>query len=173
MHRDEERLEAGNTQLPTFDSMKDFLIRLLDYDKHTNLLLAETVANAGNPEKSVQLMAHILAAQQIWLARCLGGAPVSAAIWPEWEPDIFEPLINDCHREWINFLLRKTDADLNSYISYNDLKGNPHSTRLIDILGQVLTHGTHHRAQIGQQLKFAGLETLPPTDYIVYVRQNP
>lgn len=153
--------------------MKDFLIRLFGYDKHCNLLLAETIAGAGNPEKPVQLMAHILAAQQIWLARCLGAAPASAAIWPEWEPDIFEPLINDCHREWIDFLQRKTDADFNSYITYNDLKGNPHKTRLSDIFGQVLNHGTHHRGQIGQLLKFEGMETLPPTDYIIYARQNP
>ncbi|HWD88430.1 MAG TPA: DinB family protein [Mucilaginibacter sp.] len=153
--------------------MKNFLIRLFDYDKHANLLLTTTIADAGNPEKPVQLMAHILAAQQIWLARCLGGAPVSAALWPEWEPDIFEPLINDCHRGWLNFLRTKTDADFNQYISYNDLKGNPHETKLSDIFGQVLNHGTHHRAQIGQILKFDGLENLPPTDYIVYVRQNP
>src|ERR1700739_2844892 len=149
--------------------MKNFLIRLFDYDKHTNLLLTQTIADAGNPEKPVQLMAHILAAQQIWLSRCLGGAPATAAIWPEWEPDIFEPLINDSHRGWIDFLRAKTEADFAQYISYNDLKGNPHETKLSDIFGQVLNHGTHHRAQIGQLLKFEGLENLPPTDYIVYV----
>jgi uncharacterized damage-inducible protein DinB len=154
--------------------MKNFLIRLFEYDKQTNLLLTQTISDAGNPEKPVQLMAHILAAQQIWLARCLGGAPASAAIWPEWAPDIFEPLINDSHRGWIDFLRTKhNDADFDSYISYNDLKGNPHSTRLSDVFGQVINHGTHHRAQIGQLLKFGGLENLPPTDYIVFARQNP
>src|SRR3569833_3810727 len=155
-------------QLPTFDRMKNFLIRLFDYDKATNLLLLKTIADAGNPEKPAQLMAHILAAQQIWLARCLGGAPAAAAIWPEWEAGIFEPLINDCHREWIDFLQRKTDADFNRFISYNDLKGNPHNTRLSDVFGQVLTHGKHHSAQIGQLLKSVGLESLPTTDYIIY-----
>jgi len=152
--------------------MKDFLIRLFDYDKYANLLIMKAIADAGNPEKPVQLMAHILAAQQIWLARCLGGAPASAAIWPEWGPDIFEPLVSDCHREWNDFLITKTDADFNDLISYNDLKGNPHHTKLSDIFGQVLNHGTHHRGQIGQLLKISGLETLPPTDYIVYVRQT-
>ncbi|MBS1530787.1 MAG: DinB family protein [Bacteroidetes bacterium] len=152
--------------------MKNFLIRLFGYDKYANLLLTKTIADVGNPEKPVQLMAHILAAQQVWLARCLGGAPATA-IWPDWEPGILEPLINDSHREWTDFLSAKNDDDFEKYISYNDLKGNPHSTKLSDIFGQVLNHGTHHRAQIGQLLKSGGLESLPPTDYIVYARQNP
>src|ERR1700756_2243172 len=99
--------------------MKNFLIRLFDYDKYTNLLLAQTIADAGDPEKPVQLMGHILAAQQLWLARCLGGAPAAAAIWPEWEPAIFEPLIYDSHRGWIDFLRTKNDTDFDKYISYN------------------------------------------------------
>jgi uncharacterized damage-inducible protein DinB len=34
----------------------------------------------------------------------------------------------------------------------------------------LINHGTHHRAQIGQLIKFDGLEILPNTDYIFYLR---
>ena len=52
------------------------------------------------------------------------------------------------------------------------MAGAPYEDKLLGILSHVINHGTHHRAQMGQQLLFAGATELPPTDLIFYLRDN-
>jgi uncharacterized damage-inducible protein DinB len=63
------------------------------------------------------------------------------------------------------------DNDFERLISYKSLRGDAFENKLIDILGHVINHSTHHRAQAGQYLKIAGTD-LPITDYIFYLREN-
>ena len=151
--------------------MKDYFIRLFNYDRHANLLIAETITKAGNPEKPVQLMGHLLSAQQIWLNRCKGEAIINGVLWPDWNAETFEQLINDNHRSWINLVDYLDPADFNKTISYSSLKGERFENKLVDVLGHVINHGTHHRAQAGQHLKLAEVN-LPITDYIFYIRNQ-
>ncbi len=150
--------------------MKEYFIRLFNYDKHTNLLIAETIIRAGCPDKPVQLMAHLLAAQQVWHTRC-NGEPFTGVLWPDWKADTFEHTINDNHRGWVNFLEYLSPDDFYKIISYRNFKGDNWDNKLSDILTHVINHGTHHRAQAGQHLILAGVESLPVTDYIFYIRQ--
>lgn len=150
--------------------MRDHFIKLFNYDKFNNLQISRLIVAAGNPEKPVQLMAHLLGAQQVWLPRCKGETATGVVIWPDWKSDVFEQTIANNHEGWISFVETLTPADFDQVISYNDSKGNSHQNKLIDILTHVINHGTHHRAQIGQLLKQVGAE-LPFTDYIFYVRQ--
>jgi uncharacterized damage-inducible protein DinB len=152
--------------------MKDYFIRLFNYDCYVNLLILKTIIEANNPEKPVKLMAHLLAAQQIWLSRCKGKPAIGSALWPDWKPDVFEQMINDNHRAWINFLDYSDPDDFDKIISYKNFKGDAFENKLSDILAHLINHGTHHRAQAGQQLKFAGVENLPNTDYIFYIRNK-
>jgi uncharacterized damage-inducible protein DinB len=149
--------------------MRDYFINLFNYDKFNNQQISRLIMDTGNPEKPVQLMAHLLGAQQVWLARCKRET-ATVVIWPDWKSDVFEQTISDNHNGWISFLGTLTPADFDQVISYKDSKGNSHQNKLIDILTQVTNHGTHHRAQIGQLLKQGGAE-LPFTDYIFYIRQ--
>jgi uncharacterized damage-inducible protein DinB len=150
--------------------MRDYFINLFNYDKYTNLLMTDMIIKAGNPEKPVQLMAHVLGAQQVWLTRCNGEPAINSVIWPDWKSDVFEQTIIYNHNGYTSFLETLTDADFDKMISYKDSKGNSHQNKLVDVLTQVTNHGTHHRAQIGTYLKGAGAD-LPFTDYIVYIRQ--
>ena len=150
--------------------MKDYFIRLFNYDKYSNLLMTEMIVNAGGPERPVQLIAHLLAAQQVWLTRCKG-EPFTGILWPEWKADALEQAIHDNHRGWINFLDYLSPDDFDKIISYRNFKGDSWENKLTDILAHVINHGTHHRAQAGQHLILAGVETLPITDYIFYIRQ--
>jgi uncharacterized damage-inducible protein DinB len=150
--------------------MKDHFIQLFNYDHYANLIIAETITKANNTEKAVELMAHLLAAQQVWLSRCKGEQVTGQVLWPDWKADTFEQLISDNHSGWINFLEQLSPGDLEKSISYKNLKGDPFENKLIDILTHVINHGTHHRAQAVQQLKFDGVDALPLTDYIAYIR---
>jgi uncharacterized damage-inducible protein DinB len=149
--------------------MKNYFISLFDYDHYANQLILKVIKQADEPEKPVQLMAHLLSAQQVWYNRCKGLPPTGSALWPDWKASSFEKLIDDNHSKWISFLNECDDSDLEKQITYQNSKGETFTDKLMEVLAHVINHGTHHRAQAGQLLKLAG-ESLPYTDYIFYLR---
>lgn len=149
--------------------MRTYFINLFNYDLYANNLILETIGKANNPEKPVQLMAHLLAAQQIWYHRCAGLPAIGIALWPDWKGDVFKQLINDNHQLWIDFLNKIDDTAFEKQIDYQNSKGDTFSNKLSDILAHLINHSTHHRAQAGQYLKLAGID-LPNTDYIAFLR---
>jgi uncharacterized damage-inducible protein DinB len=149
--------------------MKAYFIQLLNYDHFANLAIIETIIKAGDTRRPVQLMAHTLAAQQIWLKRCKYEPAAGGILWPDWSVDTLVQLSGDNHQKWISFLEGLDDQDFEKRICYRDLKGNSFENKLNEILAHLINHGTHHRAQAGQHLKLAGTE-LPGTDFILYIR---
>lgn len=148
--------------------MKEHFIKLLDYDRHSNLQLLPVIIKTGQPQRAVEVMAHILSVQQIWLDRCNGSSSATAfTAWPNWTADTFEATIHSNHADWLAFL---DNTDLSHSIDYKNLAGTPFNSKLIDIYTHMINHGTHHRGQIGQLLKFAGAPALPATDYIAFTR---
>ena len=115
-------------------------------------------------------MLILLSAQQVWYHRCKLLPPFGGALWPDSTTDTFEQLINDNHKAWIEFIDNLDEDDFEKRIAYQNSKGDAFNDKLVDILGHLINHGTHHRAQIGQHLKLAGLESLPVLDYIGFVR---
>ena len=152
--------------------MKDYFLKLLSYDRHTNLQILDAIIAANKPEKAVQTMAHLLAAQQIWLSRCEGRPATNIPLWPNWEVVQFKYLIEENSANWAAYLNKLKEKDFDNIIAYQSLKGDPFINQLTDILSHLFNHGTHHRAQIGQYLKQAGTAQLPITDYIFYIREQ-
>jgi len=150
--------------------MQAYFINLINYDKFANQQIVETIKNTGYTEQPVQLMAHLLAAQQVWYNRCVELPATGGSLWPDWQLDTFEGLINNSHLKWMHFLNKIDDAAFDRQIAYQNSRGQSFSNKLSDILAHLINHGTHHRAQAGQHLKLAGAE-LPPMDYIFYIRQ--
>ena len=151
--------------------MKTYFTRLYQYDRYVNNIITDAIIAANHPEETEKLMAHLLGAQQVWLSRCLKENKNLSAIWPDWKADSFKQIITDNHNAWIAFLEQTSPEDFEQEIAYKDSKGNEFKTRLADMITQITNHGTHHRAQIGQILKTAGVQ-LPVTDYIFYLRQQ-
>ncbi|TWI98232.1 putative damage-inducible protein DinB [Mucilaginibacter frigoritolerans] len=152
--------------------MRNYFINLINYDKYANEIITKLIIENAKSEKSVQLMAHILAAQKVWYQRCNLLPPFSGVVWPDWQAATFTQMINDNHKEWIAFVTQLNEADFEKRIAYQNSKGDAFNDKLVDILGHLINHGTHHRAQIGQHLKLAGLESLPVLDYIGFVRNS-
>ena len=151
--------------------MKAHFIKLFDYDRHANTLMADAILQSGiNDGKPVQLMAHLLAAQQVWLNRCKNLPHASVALWPDWTAVDLKPAIEQNHLDWTAYLESITGSHIKETIHYKNMRGDSWSTVLEDILTHVINHGTHHRAQAGWQLKFEGAEQLPGLDYILYSR---
>lgn len=152
--------------------MNAHFIKMMNYDQQTNLLLLKSILEINAPEKPVQLMAHLLAAQQIWLNRCWELPATGVVLWPDWKAETFEQIILENNRNWISFINQININDFSRTINYQNSKGENFQNQLSDIIAHLINHGTHHRAQIGQHLKVAGLNQLPATDYIFYVRNE-
>src|ERR1700761_4984190 len=151
--------------------MKDHFLKLFAYDKFENEAIIAGIVKAGKPEMAEKLMAHLLCAQQIWLNRCKGIPPASPVVlWPDWKADTFQQILQDNYRQWSEYLSELKDSGFKEDIAYKNSVGNSYENTLLDILTHVINHGTHPRAQIGQHLKQAGLEKLPNTDYIAFLR---
>jgi uncharacterized damage-inducible protein DinB len=151
--------------------MVNYFKRLFGYDQYTNTMLIDLMISLGiTTGKPVDLMAHTLSAQERWLRRCKRLPPTEDPLWPTCPPERLKELNDVNHTNWIAYLDTLQDSDMATIISYKDMRGEPHQDTLQDILAHIINHGTHHRAQIGQQLQFTGVDKLPITDYIFYVR---
>jgi uncharacterized damage-inducible protein DinB len=149
--------------------MKSYFLRLFDYDSYANTVIANLITQTGNPGAAVKLMGHLLGAQQMWYNRCNYLPTTNILLWPEGDPGAFAQIIEERSGLWIDFLNKLEAADFEKPIGYKNTRGEAFTNKLVDILGHVINHGTHHRAQIGQHLKLAGTD-LPVTDYIIYLR---
>lgn len=150
--------------------MKTYFIKLFNYDRFANDLILQAIIEANEPQKPVQLLSHLLTTEMVWLRRCKGLPNVINNTWPNFTAAHCAELISEYHEAWVGYLKELPDIDFNRVISYQSLTGDDFEDQLSNIFTQVINHGTHTRAQAGQQLKFAGVQSLPLTDYIYYLR---
>jgi uncharacterized damage-inducible protein DinB len=148
--------------------MKSYFISLFNYDRFANRQIADLILETGISGKSLDIMSHLLVAQQTWLKRCMALPAPTTPLWPQWPAEEFLEIIDNNHTAIIAYLESLQPQDFDKTITYKNSAGQFENT-LSDILAHLVNHGTHHRAQIGQYLKMAGAE-LPGSDYILYIR---
>lgn len=151
--------------------MAKYFSKLFDYDKFTNLKLIECLNEEEKCKPSIGLMSHLLVAQQIWLKRCKGEPSGRGVLWPSWPLSDLHSIVLRNHEDWIFFLNSLDENDFIKPVVYQNSQGVSFANQLDDVLAHVINHGTHHRAQIGQQLKMHKIK-LPSTDYIFYMREQ-
>lgn len=150
--------------------MKAHFIKLFNYNRFANDLILQVVVEANAPQKPLQLFSHLLTAEQAWYDRCHGLPNRFTSPWFDYTIEECVQLVPEGHDLWLSYLNELTDADFDKTIKYQNFRGDHLQDTLADILTHVINHGTHTRAQIGQQLKLAGTESLPITDYSYYLR---
>lgn len=123
------------------------------------------------PPKALELFAHILGAEHVWLAR-LRRVPARIAVWPALDPEQCATLAGE-NRDGYAALLDRLDPDrLAQEIPYTNSAGAAFRTPVEDILLHVALHGCYHRGQVAMLLRQNG--AVPqPTDYIAFVRGVP
>jgi uncharacterized damage-inducible protein DinB len=122
----------------------------------------------GGPSKALDLYAHLVAAEHVWLAR-LTGVPPRVRVWPALTLDASADLAAENHREYAEYLLRLEVGDLDRGVAYTNSAGQSFTSTVEDILLHVCLHGTYHRGQIALLLRQGG-DAPDPTDFIAYVR---
>ena len=157
----------------------DVLRNHLEYTTWANKRLVDTAA-ALSPEELTRdfqtadhsvlgTLAHVYAADRVWLARVTNATP--------------GPFITDADRSlsvlvhdwpallerWRQWALSVTTESTAAVISYKDLKGNPYTQPLWQIVLHVVNHGTHHRGQVSGFLRAMGHQP-PPLDLMAFHR---
>ena len=129
-------------------------IRMFDYDLWANLKWFPHCAD--EPFRSV--MAHVIRSQIIWLERC--GGP------HRFDADDPYDLVEAVCLAWQAHL---DESDLDETVHYvNNIGIKQFATRL-DIVRQVINHGTYHRGQIRAMVEMSGQTNFPDTDYLIFL----
>ena len=120
---------------------------------------------------ALELYAHILGAEHVWLARLEGRLP-SVAVWPTLTLDECERLGRETHAGYDAYLASLAPDDLTRGTTYRNSAGVEFTTPAEDILLHVALHGAYHRGQVARAVRLSGA-TPAPTDYIAFVRGAP
>ncbi len=145
------------------------LARLYDHLYWADQETFESLRSARNPPaKAIEIYAHLLGAEHVWLAR-IRGEPTRLEVWPKLTLDECDRVLAANVESFGKLLDKLTPAALASEIAYRNSAGASFVSTLEDILTHIALHGSYHRGQIAVLLRGAG-ETPAPTDFIVFTR---
>lgn len=147
------------------------LRRLFAYDVWANREVFTTLVALGPaPSRPLQLLAHILSAERLWLER-LQKKKQSHPVWPDFTLAQCEAEVNELQQSLTIYLAALTADQLSQMIDYKNTKGESWSNSIQDILMHIVTHSAYHRGQIATAMRAAG-HTPAYTDFIHSVRQG-
>jgi Uncharacterized protein conserved in bacteria len=121
-------------------------------------------------QKAVNLMAHLVAARNMWLYR-LGHGTQPPDLFPDATPITDLPkLIAAMESAWGSYFENLTDAELERSFDYQSYDGPRFRNTIEDVLTQLYGHSLYHRGQIAMILRSIGAEPAP-TDFIYWTRE--
>ncbi|HEV3205468.1 MAG TPA: DinB family protein [Terriglobales bacterium] len=152
-------------------NLVDHFARLFTYDDWANReVLANLQAAPAASPQSLKLVAHVLAAERLWLER-LSQQEQTLPVWPQFTIEQCDDQLAALASLWKNYLAAGSEAELEKSVSYRNSKGEAWSSRKEDILMHVIMHSAYHRGQVATAVRAAG-STPAYTDFIHSVRQG-
>lgn len=115
------------------------------------------------------LLAHLLAAEHVWLARLEQRDP-RHPVWPELTLDECAALAAENEAGYRTFIERLGDGQPAGSVCYRNIQGNEFVTPVLDVLTQVITHGPYHRGQIAKIIGRTSGAVIN-TDFITFARE--
>lgn len=144
--------------------------QLASYNDWANREVIASFRRGEPTERALQLMAHIVAAEHLWLARMQQtGSPLP--VWPELTLELCEEQAHQISDLWREYLSNESPALLERAVSYKNSKGESWTNSVLDILTHVFMHSAYHRGQIATDMRQAG-HVPAYTDFIHGVRQG-
>ena len=135
-------------------------------------LLERINANAAaRTDEVMRLLAHVIAAERIWLLRLTGQDSSIQPVWPHPELGVINSNSESNRTGYRRYLEALREKDLTSEIAYTNQRGESYRTQVDDILLHVALHGSYHRGQIAKLMRVEGIDPVN-TDYISFVRQT-
>lgn len=141
------------------------------YDEWANReVLASLRASPSSGGRTLQLLAHILSAERLWLER-IRNQPQTVPVWPEFSFDECAVQIDELALFWREYLGQLSAARLSAEVDYKNSKGEPWASTMQDILTHVLLHSAYHRGQIASSVRASGQQPAY-TDFIHATRKG-
>jgi len=146
----------------------DFFKDAFEYNYHFNQELIQLFEKEKQiiPEKSIQLLNHLINAQQIWNERILN-EKITVDVWEIRSLENLKIVNQNNYNKSLSIL---NNTELSQKIEYKNSKGIVFSNTVQDIIFHVINHSTYHRAQIASDLAANGIDLIN-TDYIFYKRK--
>jgi len=141
--------------------------RLFTYNDWANRQEVARLGAIATPTRAVRILAHIIAAEWLWIARLRQSEP-RLAVWPELTLEQCASEIETLRDAWNGYL---HEAALDTVIRYTNSLGEQWSNRVDDVLTHVIIHGAYHRGQIATIVREGGDEPAY-TDYIHCIRNG-
>lgn len=121
---------------------------------------------------AVRVLAHLLIAEKMWLARLLNNEDTTGFdFWPELLLEECAALADENRKAYAVLFENLTENNLDAVATYKNSKGVEYRTSFRDILMHVAFHGTYHRGQVARLVRMGG-GTPAYTDYIAFVRER-
>jgi uncharacterized damage-inducible protein DinB len=157
---------------------RDLLLYMLWADRTTLRAVREVSAedlrrDAGTSFGSILgTMTHMLAVQQVWLAR-FSGQPLEHIVVPDDFPDLIAWI-----KAWEEtashieaFLAGLADDQLAAPITWTNNQGETYTQPLWHTVLHLVNHSTYHRGQVVSLLRQMGYQP-PSTDLVYYLHQR-
>ena len=125
----------------------------------------------GDTARARELLAHVIGAETVWLAR-IEGRESELAVWPDLTLDECEVASARVRAGYDALLARLDDAEAARLVHYRNSAGREFDTAVSDILLHVAMHGAYHRGQVALLVRTGGSVPMP-TDYIFWARGAP
>jgi uncharacterized damage-inducible protein DinB len=162
--------------------MIDELRELFAYNRWANHRILDAAAklsaealdrDLGSSFPSVRAtLAHILGTEWVWLRRWKGTSPTGVPdTWDLSTLDGIRARWAEVEREQREFIDSLGEEDLRRAVSYRNIKGEPFTNTMAQMLRHVVNHSTYHRGQVITMLRQLGAETVS-TDLIAYYREH-
>ncbi len=131
----------------------------------------ESLRQPRVPALAVQVYAHVLGAEHVWLTR-LEQRERAMPVWPSLTLEECERVARENARGFRAYVDRLTSADVQRTVHYRNSAGLEFDSGIEEILLHVAMHGSYHRGQVALLVRDAGAEPAP-SDYIAFVRGVP
>jgi uncharacterized damage-inducible protein DinB len=145
-------------------------------DSHAKVLASlESVPVAGRSTpafaRAVTLLAHVVAARQMWLFRFGVAREAPQEFFPEGVslPDLATRL-SATEAAWDDYLSRLDDLAMARTFEYRSLDAGWFRSTIEDILTQLFGHSWYHRGQIASLVRAAGGQPAV-TDFVYWTRE--
>lgn len=150
--------------------MKQHFLELLAYDHWaTNTYINVAVRHEVTTQVH-RILSHILSAGSIWIGR-LTGSEARLNVWEELPLESYQHIKNHQYAMVRSILNKLENKDFYTLVTYTTTSGERFSQPTKDIFTHLVNHNSYHRGQIALLLKNQ-IDKVPPTDYIVWSRQN-
>jgi uncharacterized damage-inducible protein DinB len=149
--------------------MTDLLEKLYEHNWWAHDEIVAELRRATPDAETLRLLAHIVAAEHLWLSRIDDVKP-RVAVWPTLTLDEVVALESENRTRFRDLLGRPDDARQRR-VRYRNSAGNDFENDVEEILTHVAMHGHYHRGQIARAMRAGGREPVY-TDYIGFVRKG-